>query len=360
MINSQYTFSPNTDNEFFKTLHKRVNNYFKSSGRNNYGGSRLMLKTAVMLLLFIGPFALLLSGAITSVGTFFLMWVLMAFGITGIGVNVMHDANHGVFSRNKKFNQLVSLVMNVLGGDAAIWRIQHNTLHHSFTNIHGADEDIIGPPMLRFSPHDVKKPIHKHQFIYAWFLYSLMTLIKIAYTDFKRAIRYRKMNLITSRKAYVSRLIKIAGGKILYFGYMLVLPMLLVPFSPWLVLVGFLLMHLVCGFILSIIFQAAHVMPSSEFPVPDENGRMENNWAVHQMLTTTNFSPKSRVFSWFIGGLNYQIEHHLFANISHVHYRKISVLVHETAREYGIPYNCEKSFAHALQNHGKMLYQLGR
>tara|TARA_Y100000588_G_C14197314_1_gene900814 strand:- start:487 stop:1566 length:1080 start_codon:yes stop_codon:yes gene_type:complete len=359
MIKSQYKFS-SAQSDFFPSLHKKVNQYIKSAGRTNYGGIPLMIKTAVMLLLFFGPFVLMLSGAITSVSTFLMMWVLMAFGLTGIGVNVMHDANHGVFSPNKTINYLVSLIMNVLGGDAAIWRIQHNTLHHSFTNIHGADEDIIGPPMLRFSPHDAKKPIHKHQFIYAWFLYSLMTLIKVAYTDFKRAVRYRRMNLITSRKAFITRLFKIAGGKVFYFGYMLLLPMLLVPFSPWLVVVGFLLMHLVCGFILSIIFQAAHVMPGSEYPVPDENGRLENEWAVHQMLTTCNFSPKSAIFSWFIGGLNYQIEHHLFANISHVHYRKISVLVAETAREYGIPYNCEKSFAHALQNHGRMLYQLGR
>lgn len=356
----QHKFSHTIDSDFFKSLHKRVNAYFELKKKSTYGDWRLILKMVVMMLLFLGPLVIMLSGVVTSGWGFILLWVIMGFGIAGIGVNIMHDANHGVFSRNKKFNKLVSMVMNLLGGDAAIWRLQHNVLHHSFTNIHGADEDIIGPPLLRFSPHDRKRNIHGYQYIYAWFLYGLMTLIKVAYTDFKRAIRYRKMNLIKTRKEFVLRLTKISGGKLLYFGYMLLLPMLLVPFSPWMVLLGFLVMHFVTGFLLSVIFQTAHVMPSSEYPLPDEEGKMQNNWAVHQMLTTTNFSPKSRVFSWFIGGLNYQVEHHLFANISHVHYRDISRIVAETAREFGIPYHCQKNFAYALHNHGKMLYQLGR
>lgn len=359
-MHKQHKFSHQVDSDFFKNLHKRVNAYFVVKGKSTYGDWRLILKTIIMLLLFLGPFIIMLSGAVTGVWGFLLLWVIMGFGIAGIGVNTMHDANHGVFSRHKGFNKLVSLVMNIMGGDAAIWRLQHNVLHHSFTNIHGADEDIIGPPLLRFSPHDRKKGIHGYQHIYAWFLYGLMTLIKVAYTDFKRAVRYRKMNLIKTRKEFTLRLLKIGGGKLFYFGYMLLLPMLFVPFSPWIVLAGFLVMHLVTGFVLSIIFQTAHVMPSSEFPLPDGEGRMQNNWAVHQMLTTTNFSPKSRIFSWFIGGLNYQIEHHLFANISHVHYRDISRIVAETAREFGIPYHCQKNFAYALHNHGKMLYQLGR
>ncbi len=360
MIKVSHKFPRQPDNDFFKSLHKRVNAHFAGGKRSAYGDWQLLVKTMCMIGLFLVPYFFILSGAVQNTGLFLLLWTVMGLGVAGIGVNVMHDANHGAFSRHKTFNRIVSLVMNLMGGDAAIWRLQHNVLHHSFTNIHGADDDIIGPPMLRFSPHEPRKAIHRHQYVYAWFLYGLMTLIKVAYTDFKRAIRYRKMNLIKTRKEFVARLFKIAGGKLLYFGYMIALPIWLAPVSPWLVIVGFLLMHLVCGFVLSIIFQTAHVMPSSEYPLPDENGTMENNWAVHQMLTTTNFSPKSRLFSWFIGGLNYQIEHHLFANISHVHYRDISRIVAETAREFGIPYHCQKSFGHALVNHGKMLYQLGR
>ncbi len=312
-----------------------------------------------MLALYFTPFALILSGTVTNFWAFTSLWVLMGLGTAGIGMNIMHDANHGSFSSNRRINDIASLVMNMLGGDASIWRMQHNVLHHTFTNIHEADEDIIGPPLLRFSPHDDHKDVHRYQYVYAWFLYGLMTIIKLAYTDYKRAIRYHKMGLIKTRQELRSRIFKIVAGKVVYFGFILVLPMFFAPHFWW-VLVGFLIMHLITGFLLSIIFQTAHVMPSSEYPLPDLNGKMNNNWAVHQLSTTTNFSPKSRIFSWFIGGLNYQVEHHLFSNISHIHYRKLSKIVSDTAREYGIPYHCQGSFVQALKQHGQMLYQLGR
>ena len=247
----------------------------------------MIVKTVAMLALFAIPFIILLTGAVHNAFAFIGLWAIMGLGIAGIGVNVMHDANHGSYSKNKGINSFVGLVMNLLGGDSGIWRLQHNVLHHAYTNIHEADDDIIGPPFLRFSPHDDKKKAHKYQFIYAWFLYGLMTLIKVAYTDFKRAIRYRKMGLIRTKKEFIFRLGKIFLGKTVYFGYMLLLPFLLTS-NPWLVIIGFLVMHLVTGFVLSIIFQTAHVMPSSDFPLPDENGEMKNNWAVHQLSTTTN------------------------------------------------------------------------
>ncbi len=360
IIKISHKFSRHYDADFFKTLHQRVNQYFKVNNKSIYGGGRIIFKTVVMFAVFLVPFLIMLLGVVTNPWLVLGLWAVMGLGIAGIGVNIMHDANHGSFSKSKRLNNTVRLVMNLLGGDASIWRLQHNVLHHAFTNIHEADEDIIGPPLLRFSPHDEKKGVHRYQFVYAWFLYGLMTLIKVAYTDFKRAIRYRRMGLIRTQKEFVQRLFKIGFGKLMYFGYMLIVPMILAPVAPWLSVVGFLLMHVVTGFVLSIIFQTAHVMPSSEYPLPNAEGEIDSNWAVHQLRTTTNFSPKSRVFSWFIGGLNYQVEHHLFANISHVHYKGLSKIVAETAREFGIPYHCQPSFARALHSHGKMLYQLGR
>jgi linoleoyl-CoA desaturase len=311
-----------------------------------------------MLSLFFIPYGSLFT--VTQPWLFISLWVVMGIGVAGIGVNIMHDANHGSFAKNKFVNNSVRLIMNMLGGDATIWRLQHNVLHHAFTNIHEADEDIIGPPMLRFSPHDRMRKVHRFQFVYAWLLYCLMTLIKVAYTDYKRALRYRKIGLIRTRKEFGNRLLKISIGKLLYLTYILVLPLLFAPSAPYMIVLGFLVMHFVSGVLMSIIFQTAHVMPTTEFPVPDGDGKIDDNWAVHQMRTTTNFSPKSKVFSWFIGGLNYQVEHHLFANISHIHYRQLSEIVAATAREFGIPYLCQPSFAKALQGHGKMLYILGR
>jgi linoleoyl-CoA desaturase len=136
--------------------------------------------------------------------------------------------------------------------------------------------------------------------------------------------------------------------------------MMILPFAWYWTPVFFLTMHFVSGFILTIIFQTAHVVPTSKYPLPGENSTMENNWAVHQVLTTSDFAPRNKVLSWLIGGLNYQVEHHLFPNISHVHYPDIAGLVKETAHKYGLPYHVQPGFLVALREHGRMLWKLGR
>jgi linoleoyl-CoA desaturase len=131
------------------------------------------------------------------------------------------------------------------------------------------------------------------------------------------------------------------------------------PLSWWATVLCYLLMQFICGLILGLIFQPAHVVPSSNYPMPDESGNIEADWAVNQLYNTANFAPKARLLSWYVGGLNYQVEHHLFPNICHVHYRKLSEIVKKTAEEYKLPYNSEKTFVGAIVKHGKMLYDLG-
>jgi linoleoyl-CoA desaturase len=119
-------------------------------------------------------------------------------------------------------------------------------------------------------------------------------------------------------------------------------------------------MHYITGFILAVIFQPAHVIEGTEYPVPDDKGNMENNWAIHQLHTTTNFGHREKMFSWYVGGLNYQVEHHLFPNICHVHYRKIACIVKKTAEEFGLPYKSKDTFLQALIAHGRILKSLGQ
>jgi linoleoyl-CoA desaturase len=137
-------------------------------------------------------------------------------------------------------------------------------------------------------------------------------------------------------------------------------PLVLTSLLWWQVLLGIVIMHYIAGFILAIIFQPAHVIDGTEFPLPDENRTLANNWAVHQLLTTTNFGNGSRWFSWYVGGLNFQIEHHLFPNICHVHYRKIASIVQSTAHEFGLPYKSSRTFLSALAGHAKLLRDLGK
>ncbi|MCB0736639.1 MAG: acyl-CoA desaturase [Bacteroidetes bacterium] len=313
-----------------------------------------------MFLTYLVPYFIMIFAGISNPWLVLLLWVIMSLGMSGIGLNIMHDANHGSFSKNRRLNSVMAYSLNILGGSAYIWKLQHNVLHHTYTNVHGADHDIKAPFLFRFSPSRKPLKIHRAQHLYAWFFYSFMSLSFVSSKDFLQMKDFREMGLIKTPQEYRNRMNRIILSKVLYVLLIIVLPILVVPVPFWITLLGFLIMHMICGFILSIIFQTAHVMPDCEFPEPDNNGVIDENWAVHQMLTTTNYAPKSRIFSWFVGGLNFQVEHHLFSNISHVHYKDLSVIVKATAEKYGIPYNTKPNFISALVAHTKMLYQLGR
>lgn len=355
-----YSFSKNKV-EFIAELRKEVKEYFENHKIQRFGNASIYAKTAFMLSLYLVPFVFILFGSITYVPLFIGAWFVMGVGMAGVGMVTMHDANHSSYSKNKGVNRWLANSLYLLGGYPPNWRYQHNTLHHGFTNVDGEDEDIAPPSFLRFSPHQPLKPVHKYQYLYAWFFYSLMTVSWITTKDFKRLAKYKKRNaILTNKNDYKQMLAEIWLSKVLYYAVFLILPIVFSPVSWYWVVTGFILMHMICGFILGIIFQTAHVVPSSEYPMPDENGKLDNNWAVHQLYTTSDFAPKSTVFSWFIGGLNYQIEHHLFPNISHVHYKKIAMLVQRNAEKHNIPYNSNKTFLSALWMHAKMLKQLGK
>ncbi|NND93724.1 MAG: acyl-CoA desaturase [Flavobacteriales bacterium] len=319
----------------------------------------MIVKTIVMLTVYLAPLILMLTGVVTNTWLVLFLWAVMGLGMSGIGMSVMHDANHGSYSKNSTVNKYIGYIMNLIGGHDKMWRLKHNVLHHTYTNIDGADEDIEVGNLFRFSPNQERHGIHRFQHIYAWPLYSLMSLMFATYADFTRAIRYKKNGVIRSESEFKRLMWDVSIWKVMYYLVILVLPMIVAPISPWITLLGFLIMHLVCGFLLSAIFQAAHVMPECEFPEPDEAGKMDAAWAVHQLNTTTNFAPKSKIFSWFIGGLNYQVEHHLFSNICHVHYPKLSKIVSETAKEFGHQYKVERSFVQALVSHARLLRDLG-
>jgi len=355
-----HKFSRQADADFMKTLRQRVNEYFRTNNISRYANANMVIKTICMLSLYFVPYFLMLFGVFENSWILFLMWVIMAGGMSGIGLSIMHDANHGSYSKNKTVNQVLSYLINFVGGNVANWRIQHNVLHHTFTNIEGADQDMDGPFFLRFSPHKKRIPIHRFQHIYAWFFYSLMTLYWATAKEFIQLVRFKKLGLTQTPKRYRRILTGLIFWKIFYIGYSLVLPMIFIPASPWFVLLCYCSMHFITGLVLSIVFQAAHIMDTSEYPLPDSSGEIQNNWAVHQLLNTANFAPKSRILSWFVGGLNFQIEHHLFPDICHVHYKKVSEIVKSTAEQFGLPYHSNRTFLSALVEHARMLKKLGR
>jgi len=346
---------------FYQTLHKRVEQYFKTNEIKKNGNAAMVFKTIAMFSMYFIPYFLLVFNAFSSIPIMLLLAILMGFGVAGIGLSVMHDANHGSYSSNKRTNKLLSYSINVIGGYGLNWQLQHNVLHHTFTNIEGHDGDIDADGIMRFSPNSPYKKIYRFQFIYAWFLYGLMTVSWVLKKDFVKLALYKRMGLLKARNInYSTELIKLVALKVFYYTYMLVVPMLVMNIHWWQILIGFFAIHYTGGLILAMVFQPAHVLGDLEFPLPNESGNMENDWAVHQLYTTSNFAPKARLLSWYVGGLNYQVEHHLFPSICHVHYRKIAPIVKQTAEEFNYPYYSKKTFLQAIGAHTRMLFELGK
>lgn len=357
-------FAPSGKDSFHQTVLSEVQSYFDKNRISPYANSTMWLKTTVMLLLYFVPYILM----VTALGAerawlFWGCWVLMALGMVGIGTSVMHDANHGTYSANKKVNTFIGFILEIIGGYTVTWKIQHNQLHHTYTNIAGLDEDIDSVKLLRFSPRQPRYWFHRYQYLYVWFFYMLMTLFWMTAKDYIQVIRYKQHDLLTKHKVSLSQAIfRITMYKLFYYGYIMVLPILFAGVPWYFIVLGFLLMHAIAGLILACIFQPSHIVESSGFALPaDVNGKkeMEDSWAIHEVENTTDFAHHSPVLTWFIGGLNYQIEHHLFAGICHVHYPKLAPIVKKVTQDFGIPYHVEPTFWEALRGHVKMLKKLG-
>ncbi|MBP8239557.1 MAG: acyl-CoA desaturase [Saprospiraceae bacterium] len=354
-------FSKPETGDFFTTLNRRVNDYFVENKISRHANAAMVFKTIVMLLLYFVPVVLIITATVTSPWVVFAMWCLAGIGVSGIGLSVMHDANHGAYSRKQSINNLFGYTLNFLGGNMMNWKIQHNVLHHSFTNVDGYDEDIEPRKALRFSPHHPWMKHHRYQHIYAWPLYALMTIMWITIKEFKQINRWKEEGIIEAQgRTYGGLFAELIVSKTVYYVYALVIPLVFSPVAWWVTVLGFITMHLISGLILALVFQPAHVVPEVDFPLAPNDGNMETSWAIHQLHTTCNFAPRNRVLSWFVGGLNHQIEHHLFPNVCHIHYKKLSPIVKQTALEFGLPYHEMPTFRSALYHHGQQLYNLGR
>lgn len=353
-------FNNLNNKEFIQELRLNVNKHFKENDISKYGNLNMYLKTAFMVALYFVPLGVLLSGTITTAPWMYLMWFLMSLGMTGIGLSVMHDANHGAYSNNKHVNSFFGFIVNFLGAYHINWKVQHNVLHHSFTNIEGHDEDIT-KPVMRFSPEQPYQSKFKYQAYYAPIFYGLLTIYWLIAKDIDQVIRYGKRNLLKGQnRTTTSAVLEIISYKIIYVILTIVLPILVLDIHWGYVFAGFLGMQFLSGLLLALVFQAAHVLEETHFYTPGEGGSMENNWAIHQLMTTSNFGTDSKLFTWLVGGLNHQVEHHLFPHVCHVHYGDISKVIKKTAQDFGIPYKEHKSFYLALKSHFTLLNRLGR
>ena len=348
-------------NLFFATLRKRVDDYFRDSNVSKHSNAQMIIKTIVLMCAYIIPFFCILFIPMPTV-LYFVLWTIMGISLAGIGMSIMHDANHGSYSSNKTVNSLVGYsTLNLLGGSVFNWNLQHNILHHTYTNVIHHDDDIADKLVLRLSPHTPVKKFHKYQFLYAFPLYGILTAYWVFLKDFIQFQNYIKLGVNReSKERNRVTLFRIIITKIWYLSVFLIIPLFVLKVPVAMYLCGYFLMHFLAGMILTITFQLAHTVEHTTHPLPDEYDTIENNWAIHQMNTTVNFSRKNKLISWYVGGLNFQIEHHLFPKVCHVHYPQIAPIVKQTAEEFGIPYMENETLLQAVKSHINLLKQFGR
>lgn len=353
-------FSRKDPSHFFKILNRRINTYFKENNIKKTGNRTLYIKTAVMFSLLLLPYFFILFADIHPWWKLALA-VVCGIGMAGTGMNVMHDGNHGSYSSKKWLNSIMGGSMYILSGNVYNWQVQHNVLHHTYTNIHGHDEDLDAGRIIRFSDHAQWRRFHKFQHYYSFFLYGFLTLKWIMISDFRQMHTYLKRKLSYGKfPDPATQWSILILTKILYATIWIVIPMLLLPLAWWQVLLGFFVMHYTASLILSLVFQLAHVVQKTDNPLPDKAGTMKNTWVIHQLHTTTNFSTKNKWINWLVGGLNHQVEHHIFPNISHIHYSKIATIVKATTKEFNLPYHEYKTTRQAVAAHFRYLKALGK
>lgn len=352
---TKVTFARAQD-EFSTVLRKKVDEYFRTNNLKQTGNWKLYSKT-IILLSSISFLYWLLVFHTPPAWIALPLCVVAGVNLAAIGFNIMHDGCHGSYSRKQWVNDLMGYTLDVMGGSSYFWKVKHNVAHHSYTNIEGHDEDIDIRPFMRLNNQQPMKKFHKYQYIYWPVLYSLTYFWWVLVRDMKK---YVEMRVATTEipKMSIKQHLVYWGGKLTYVAVFWVIPLQFVPVGQF--LLGYGLALAVTGITLGIVFQLAHAIEDLEFPEPDPKTlKIENAWFIHQLQTTANFATKSKFWGWLTGGLNFQVEHHLFSRMSHIHYPAVSQIVKQVCADYNIVYNEQPKFRTALKSHIDHLRYIG-
>lgn len=343
---------------FHAELRKRVNAYFKNVNVKPTGNFRLYFKAAVIIVAFLAVYIHLVFFTPSQIWLSLLESIILGGITAGIGFNIMHDGAHGSFSNKEWINELAGMSINFLGASVFMWKTKHNVIHHTYTNIDGLDDDIDAKPFLRLCNSQKKYWFHRFQHWYFLVVYSFLYLYWVFFTDYKKYFT-GKIGSRPIKKMRIFDHFSFWGFKAIHLIIFVLVPIFMVGFVPW--LIGFLVYGLFAGIVLSVVFQLAHTVEDTQFQkVDQENIHIEDEWVIHQLKSTANFATQNRIISWLIGGLNFQIEHHLFKKISHVHYPALSKIVKQVCSEYNIPYIEYPRVHLAFASHISHLQHIGR
>ena len=355
---AKVTFN-NSNAVFFNGLKKDVDQYFKTQNIKKTGDYRLFAKTLVLIPLSVALYIIILTNG-TTMNTWLLVLLSAVLGLSlaSIGFNVMHDACHGSYSSKKWVNELMGYTINTLGGNAFIWKQKHNVVHHTYTNVDGVDDDIAKSPLIRQCHTQKWVPAHKVQHLYLPFVYAITSFAWAFIMDFTKYF---------SKKVYTTPLNKMNAKEHIIFWFSKVMYVVAYVAVPYYFLGGatfavfFCAMHFFKGNALALVFQLAHVVEETEFESAGlEDKQIENEFAIHQVKTTANFAMKNMFVNWYVGGLNFQIEHHLFPRISHVHYPALSPIVQKHCAMHGLSYNNNDTMIGAIISHWRFMKELGK
>jgi linoleoyl-CoA desaturase len=344
------------DNRFQVELRHRVDEFFRRTGRRQRDCPEMYLKTGILLTVFGGLYGLLVFATTTwwqALPVAFLLGLSMAV----IGFNIQHDGGHQAYSNHAWINRLMASTLDLIGGSSYVWHWKHAVVHHTYPNITGHDADIDVGIVGRLSPHQKHFGFHRWQQYYLWPLYGLNVIKWHLYDDFRDVLQGR----IAKQRIPRPRgweLVSFIGGKALLLTTAFFIPMLF--HRAWVVLLFYCGTITLVGVVVSVVFQLAHCVEEAEFPLARlEASSLENAWAIHQVETTVDFARRSRVQTWLLGGLNFQIEHHLFPRLCHINYPAISEIVEQTCFEFGVKYRQNESFRAGLASHFRWLRRMG-
>ncbi len=340
---------------FYKELKRRVDAYFAETGKSPRDAWQMYLKTFIVIAWFAASYALLVfycqnwwQGVLACIS--------LGLSAAAIGFNIQHDGGHRAYSRFNWVNRIMAMTIDLMGGSSYVWDMKHNMIHHTYANITGHDDDIDVGVLARLSPHQKRFKFHRLQHFYMWPLYGLIAIKWQVFDDFFNVAIGKIGNHKLPRPKGWNLAVFILG-KAFFFTMVFVIPMM---FHPWYIALAFyMLTNLINGVVLSTVFQLAHCVEEADFPMPDQANTMQTHWAVHQIETTVDFARRSKVLTWLLGGLNYQVEHHLFHKICHVHYPALSKVVEQTCKEYEIRYNEHPSFVAGVVSHFRWLRRMG-
>jgi linoleoyl-CoA desaturase len=344
-----------TGSSFHEELKRAVARHFAETGRSPRADGRMWLKTAVMLAWAASSHLLLVFGDLAAWQRV-LLAASLGLAMAGIGFSVMHDANHGSYARGRRANHVLGFTLDLIGGSSYMWRHKHNVLHHTYTNVAPLDVDLGGNALLRFAPDQPHRRVMRFQHLYVWALYAMYPLGWWLFDDFHRLVTGRIDGNAIPRPG-VGDVAALLLGKAAFLGWAFILPVAVHP--TWRVLPFAAVTVATLGVTLALTFQLAHCVAEADFH--DARGRMPvRDWATHQVTTTVDFARGNRLLGWYVGGLNFQVEHHLFPRVCHVHYPALASIVEETCAAFGVRYTAQPSLRAAIAANVRWLRRLGR